>query len=124
MKYLLITNESVFSYRNISGEVGRTLYEDEVVDGDLYLIDGVLDLNGHTLIINGDLIQSCGTIKVNGGKLIINKSYRIQTRTETEENYSYSANMTYGNGFYNITGFFSTEELFLEILNGVYFKNM
>lgn len=50
--------------------------------------------------------------------------YEIDAYCVDEENYSYSANMTYGNGFYNITGFFSTEELFLEILNGVYFKNM
>lgn len=41
-----------------------------------------------------------------------------------EENLNYGANLTYGNGYYNIFGSFSSEEDFLEILNGIYFKSM
>ncbi len=41
-----------------------------------------------------------------------------------EENHSYTANLAYGNGYYNISGLFDVEEDFLKILNGIYFKNM
>ena len=41
-----------------------------------------------------------------------------------EKNQNYSASITYGNGYYNIAGFFSTENEFLEILNKIYFKNL
>lgn len=40
-----------------------------------------------------------------------------------EESQNYGANITYGNGYYNIAGFFEEKE-FLEILNGIYFKTM
>lgn len=40
-----------------------------------------------------------------------------------EENHNYTANITYGNGYYNISGFFEETE-FLEILNWIYFKNL
>lgn len=41
-----------------------------------------------------------------------------------EENRNYSASITYGNGYYDIAGCFATEKEFLEILNGIYFKNL
>ena len=41
-----------------------------------------------------------------------------------EEHQNYSASLNYGNGYYNIFGSFSSEELFLEVLRGIYFKNM
>lgn len=41
-----------------------------------------------------------------------------------EEKRNYSANITYGNGYYNIAGCFNEEKEFLEILNGIYFKNL
>ena len=41
-----------------------------------------------------------------------------------EENKNYAANIKYGNGYYNILGSFSSDEEFLEILNGIYFKNL
>ena len=41
-----------------------------------------------------------------------------------EENQNYGANITYGNGYYNILGVFSSEEEFLQILDGIYFKNL
>ena len=40
-----------------------------------------------------------------------------------EENHNYGASLTYGNGYYKISGYF-TEEEFLEILKGIYFKNL
>lgn len=40
-----------------------------------------------------------------------------------EENRNYGASITYGNGYYNIAGFLE-EETFIEILNGIYFKNL
>lgn len=41
-----------------------------------------------------------------------------------KENHNYGANISYGNGYYNIAGFFESEKEFLEILNGIYFKTM
>ncbi|MBQ5674527.1 MAG: hypothetical protein IIV45_05505, partial [Lachnospiraceae bacterium] len=41
-----------------------------------------------------------------------------------EEHQNYGANIKYGNGYYNILGGFSSESEFLEILNGIYFKNL
>lgn len=40
-----------------------------------------------------------------------------------EKHQNYGANITYGNGYYNITGAIS-EEVFLQILDGIYFKTM
>ena len=39
-------------------------------------------------------------------------------------NQNYGASLSYGNGYYGVWGTFSSEELFLDILNGIYFKNM
>ena len=41
-----------------------------------------------------------------------------------EEHGNYSAGISYGNGYYNISGCFKEEKEFLEILNGIYFKNL
>lgn len=41
-----------------------------------------------------------------------------------EEYKNYGANIKYGNGYYNIAGFFASEKEFLEILNKIYFKNL
>ena len=48
----------------------------------------------------------------------------IEAYCVDKEHQNYSANLTYGNGYYNILGVFSSEEMFLEILNGIYFKSM
>ena len=48
----------------------------------------------------------------------------IEAYCVDEENSNYSAALTYGNGYYNIFGSFSSEEDILEILNGIYFKSM
>ena len=41
-----------------------------------------------------------------------------------EYHQNYGANIKYGNGYYNIAGYFESEKEFLDILNGIYFKNM
>ncbi|MDE7423660.1 MAG: hypothetical protein K2N51_08210, partial [Lachnospiraceae bacterium] len=71
------------------GRLGWTLEEDETIEGDLFLIEDELDLNGHTLTVLGSVIQAGGTIHVNGGKLVIEKDYRIQSKNETEESVTY-----------------------------------
>ena len=48
----------------------------------------------------------------------------IEAYCVDEENKNFGASLTYGNGYYNILGFFSSEHDFLEIINGIYFKNM
>lgn len=50
--------------------------------------------------------------------------YEIDAYCLDDENQNYIGNLTYGNGYYNIVGSFSSESIFLEILNGIYFKNM
>ena len=50
--------------------------------------------------------------------------YEIEAYCVDEEHQNYGASLTYGNGYYNIFGSFSSKENFLEILNGIYFKNM
>jgi len=49
--------------------------------------------------------------------------YEIEAYCIDEEHQNYSAGIKYGNGYYKISGFFEEEE-FLEILNGIYFKNL
>lgn len=57
---------------------GWTLEEDEIVDGDLNLSRGTLDLNGHKLTVTGNLVQSGGSVLVNGGELDVQGDYRVQ----------------------------------------------
>ena len=57
---------------------GWTLEEDQVIEGDLNLARGSLDLNGHKLTVTGNLIQSGGEVKINGGELSVQGDYRLQ----------------------------------------------
>lgn len=50
--------------------------------------------------------------------------YEIEAYCIDEEHQNYGAKISYGNGYYDIFGSFLDEEEFLEILKGVYFKNM
>ena len=81
----LIRNGCRLVYGDIEGEFGWTLEEDRIWEGDLVLIDDVLDLNGHELTIKGDLIQTAGEIRISGGRLIVEEDYRIQSRTKDSE---------------------------------------
>ena len=98
-----VKNNTRFSYDNVGGELGYTLSEDVETDGDMILIDGVMDLNGHTLIVNGDLIQAKGEIKINNGRLIVKGNYRQQNKVG--ENYGASSAklvMTNANDFVKV----------------------
>ena len=53
-----------------------------------------------------------------------NYGYEIDAYCKDEESSNYGASLTYGNGYYNILCFDFSEEMFLEILSGIYFKNM
>ncbi len=66
------------------GSNGWTLSEDEVFEGDLTIIGGTLDLNGHKLTITGDLTQPNGTVLINGGELVVEGSYYIQDKSGGE----------------------------------------
>lgn len=46
----------------------------------------------------------------------------IEAYCVDEEHQNYGANITYGNGYYNIFGSFSEKKEFLKILKGIYFK--
>ena len=65
--------------------IGIILPDDFEVDGDLYVDDGGIDLNGHTLTINGCLYQSAGLIAVGEGELVVNGDYYMMRDTEDLE---------------------------------------
>ena len=72
----LIRHNTRLSYEGQEGEFGWTLEDDEVYEGDLILLDDVLNLNGHTLTVNGNLIQTAGEVRLSGGTLKVTKDYR------------------------------------------------
>ena len=90
-----------------------TLSEDEVIEGDLLLGGGHLDLSGYNLTVKGNLIQSAGTVDVKNGKLIIEGDYRIQTRVKDGEytNSGGNFNMTDNDGYVKVKGDFVTESV-------------
>ena len=63
------------SFNVIGSDIKLTA--DRVIEGDLYLQAGELDLNGFTLTITGNLFQSGGVVRVNGGHLKVLKDYKI-----------------------------------------------
>lgn len=65
--------------------VGWTLNSDETFDGNMLLVAGTLDLNGHKLTITGDLLQSSGTVLVNGGELVIQGNYKLQSSAKVND---------------------------------------
>ncbi|MCM1499074.1 MAG: PKD domain-containing protein [Clostridium sp.] len=67
------------------GILGYTLNRDEVIDGDLRLSGGELDLNGHSLTVQGDFVQSGGTLRVNKGTLVVDGDYCLAKRTAKED---------------------------------------
>ncbi len=69
-----------------------TLQQNQLVKGNLYLNNSILDLNGKTLTIEGNLIHTGGDLHVNGGNLIVKGDYRIQTPdSNSESGYTYSS---------------------------------
>lgn len=88
-KRQLIRNDCRLRFGDLEGEFGWTLTEDQVIDGNLVIIDDELNLNGFTLHIKGDLLQMSGNINVNGGELIVDGDYRMQSK-DSDEDYSMS----------------------------------
>jgi len=71
-----------------------------LIEGDLEILSGSIDLNGGQLTIRGNLIHSGGTLNLNGGTLIVKGDYRNQTITDDGAgNLSYS----YGTGELRMT---------------------
>lgn len=91
----LITNGSRLVIGDETSISGFTLPDDYIVAGDLYLVDGTLNLAGHTLIVQGDLILQEGEIKVNHGILIVEGNFRHQKRKKLEDGYAYSGSSGY-----------------------------
>lgn len=67
---------------DIPGNSGWTLQADEVFEGDLHLLSGKLDLNGHTLTVKGNFVQAGGNVEIHKGKLVVEGDYRIQSVSE------------------------------------------
>jgi len=86
----VIRNGCNVNCADIQGDYGWTLKEDEVIKEELVLIAGNLNLNGHTLTIKGDFVQMGGEVKVNGGRLVVEGDYRMQTRIENNDSYTYT----------------------------------
>lgn len=78
-----------FRYDGFTGVEGYVLDENESIDGDLIIVGGEMDLNGHTLDVKGDLILMAGTLKINKGKLLVEKDFRQQNRIYNNDEYSY-----------------------------------
>ena len=74
-----IINNGKFKYKDIDGEFGWTLNEDEEYYGDLTLCGGILDLNGHTLVVHGNYTQNMGSVNLNGGKMYIDGDFIISS---------------------------------------------
>ena len=51
----------------------HTLNRDVIVEGNLYINGGTLNLNGYSLNVGEDLTHSSGTLNVNGGQLFVEK---------------------------------------------------
>ena len=109
---LILMFSSIVYASNLTITEDRTLADDLTVDGDLYLSDVALNLDGHKLTVNGDvimngddqptldiaggtlnvtgyLIQQAGDLEANYGTINIGKDYRIQTRNGSNGSYSY-----------------------------------
>ena len=57
-KNQLIRNGCKLTYGDTEGIYGFTLQEDYIAEGELILLEDVLDLNGHTLTVRGNFILS------------------------------------------------------------------
>lgn len=81
-KYLLscekILDEDNKLHYPVTGEVGDVLEEDMVIEGDYFLLGGILDLAGYNLTIKGNLIHAGGIIDINGGNLVVEGDYKKQ----------------------------------------------
>ena len=79
LSYGSLINESgcPVTYFGEEGMTGYTLTDDLVIEGNVVLTSGTMDLNGHKLTVRGDLIQMDGVMNVNGGSLIVEGGYYL-----------------------------------------------
>lgn len=85
----LVSNGYRLIVADEEGMLGYTLGQDEVMDGNLYLTAGKMDLNGHTLIVNGDVILQGGTLELHHGTLIVEGDFRQQYRYREESGFRF-----------------------------------
>lgn len=78
--------DQMFKSYGMSYNSDTTLSKDFQTYGSIYLKNGVLDLNGHTLTVGGNFYQTGGHLYVNNGKLIVKGSYYLQKEDGTDEN--------------------------------------
>ena len=76
-------------------------------------------------------IESSSNVQWDGNSRKIENISNLHGFTENieaycidEEHHNYTANITFGNGYYSILGCFIEENEFIEILNGIYFKSL
>ena len=82
-------NGNVMTY-NIEGEsFGWTLQQDEVINGELCLVGGELNLNGHTLTVEGDFTLAAGTICIGKGNLLVKGNFYQELKIEASEGNGY-----------------------------------
>ncbi len=82
-------NGNIITY-NVEGEsFGWTLQQDEVINGELCLVGGALNLNGHTLTVEGDLILAAGTICVGNGNLSVKGNFYQELKIQSSEGNGY-----------------------------------
>ena len=85
--------------KDISIKKDWTMQQDQIIEGNLYLDGGTLDLNGRSLTIGKDLIQTGGKLSLNNGSVNIGGNYSIT-------GYSY-LEMIKANDRLNISGNFT-----------------
>nr|MCR5700745.1 fibronectin type III domain-containing protein [Lachnospiraceae bacterium] len=66
------------------GILGYTLDSDDVIDGDVILAGGNMNLNGHTLTINGDLTINAGSMSLCGGVLYVKGNININSELKLD----------------------------------------
>lgn len=66
------------------------LSRDQVIKGNFNFTGAEVNLNGHTLSVEGNLTQSAGDLYVAAGSLTVGGNYRIQTPTNTPNEYTNS----------------------------------
>ncbi|MCR4801981.1 MAG: PKD domain-containing protein, partial [Lachnospiraceae bacterium] len=106
----VIDNGYTVNYKE--GVAGWTLEENMIIEDDLYITSGVLDLNGHKLVVNGNLILGDGQLKVNEGSLVVKKDMRLQGKT---------ANNTYS--ISNAQMYMQSEKDYILVQGDFYFQS-
>lgn len=62
-----------------------TLDKDEVIEADLYISGGEVNLNGHTLYVKGNVNVTDGSLRINGGTLNVDGSVDVNYASYSED---------------------------------------